>query len=183
MPFEGVKAGPPPPKEGATRPRPMPEKRVSGKQKAREEAANGIGQLLSFGLMVSGQLADAGAIGQHWPNIAHEAAAVAETDQKMARGLDYLLEVGPYGNLIIVCLPLVGQLLANHKVVKPEALAGAGVVHPEALEADVKAHMARQAMAAIQQQKAAEEELAELRMRMQMSDNGSAESQGERVPN
>lgn len=179
MPFEGVKAGPPPPRDAP--PRKAPEKRATGKQKAREEAANGIGQLISFGFMVSGQLADAGAVGMHWPNIAHEAAAVAETDQKMARGLDYLLEVGPYGNLIIVCLPLVGQLLANHKIVKPEALAGAGVVHPEALEADVKASMARQAAEAVRQQRAAEEELMRLQMEMMGSQNGSTTSEREHM--
>lgn len=170
MPFEGVKAGPPPPRSDT--PRRAPEKRATGRQKAREEAANGIGQILSFGFMVAGQLADAGAIGLHWPNIAHEAAAVAETDQRMAKGLDYLLEVGPYGNLIVVCLPLVGQLLANHKVVKPEALAGAGVVHPEALEADVKASMARQAAEAVRQQRQAEAELMALQQEMMASQNG-----------
>lgn len=173
MPFEGIKAGPPPPKEG-TRPKAVaPEKRFSAQAKAREEAANGVGQILAFGCMVAGQLADAGAVSLHWPNLAHEAAAIAETDKKMAKGLDYLLEVGPYGNLIVIALPFVGQLLANHKVVRAEALAGMGVVHPDALEADVKAQMARQAMAAIQQQKAAEEELRRMQAEMMAATNGS----------
>lgn len=175
MPFEGVKTGPPPPKEGSrVRSGPAPEKRASAKQKAREEAANGVGQILAFGCMVAGQLADAGAIGLHWPNVAHECAAIAENDPKMAKGLDYLLEVGPYGNLIVVALPLVGQILANHKIVKAEALTGAGVVHPEALEADVKAQMARQAMAAIQQQRQAEEELRQMQAEMAAAQNGHA---------
>jgi hypothetical protein len=177
MPFEGIKAGPPPPREG-TKPRAVaPEKRASAKQKAREEAANGVGQILAFGCMVAGQLADAGAIGLHWPNLAHEAAAVAETDEKMGKALDYLLEVGPYGNLIVVTLPLVGQFLANHKIVKAEALAGAGVVHPEALEADVKAEMARRAMAAIQQQREAEQELARMQAEMMAAQNGTQPQQ------
>jgi hypothetical protein len=178
MPFEGIKAGPPPPKDGPrVRSNPATAARSSAKQKAREEAANGVGQILAFGCMIAGQLADAGAIGLHWPAISHEAAAVAENDPKMAKGLDYLLEVGPYGNFIVVCLPLVGQILANHKIVKPEALAGVGVVHPEALEADVKASMARQAMAALQQQRAAEEELARMQAEMMASANGAGQSQ------
>lgn len=180
MPFEGIKAGPPPPREGTrARSGPAPEKRASVKQKAREEAANGVGQILAFGCMVAGQLADAGAIGLHWPNVAHEAAAIAETDEKMAKGLDYLLEVGPYGNLIVVVLPLVGQLLANHHIVKPEALAGAGVVHPEALEADVKAEMARRAMEAIRQQREAEAELRRMQAEMMAAQNGSEAPQNE----
>lgn len=181
MPFEGIKAGPPPRREGSqVRSGPAPEKRASAKQKAREEAANGVGQIIAFGCMVMGQLADAGAVGMHWPNMAHEAAAIAETDPKMAKGLDYLLEVGPYGNFIVICLPFVGQLLANHKIVKPESLAGMGVVHPEALEADVKAQMARQAMAALQAQRAAEEELRAMQEQMmaaQASPNGQGQSQ------
>jgi hypothetical protein len=162
MPFEGVKTAPPP-RVNATRPAPKaPEKRASPKAKAREEAANGIGQMIAFGAMVSGNLADAGAIGMHWPNMAHEAAQVAETDATMAGLLDKLLEVGPYGNLIIVSLPFVAQLLVNHKLVKPEAMAGAGVVHPDALEAEVKRDMALKAMEAMRQQQDAEAQMREM---------------------
>ena len=168
MPFEGIKGSPPPPKTS----RPAPERKASPKTKAREEAANGVGQLLAFGCMVTGNLADAGALGMHWPNVAHELAAVAESDERMAKGLDYLLEVGPYGNLIVVVLPLVAQVLANHKIVKAESLAGAGVVHPEALEAQVKTDMARQAAEAIRQQQAAEAEMRRLHAEM----NGFADS-------
>lgn len=170
MPFEGVRNAPPPVRNVN---RPAPEKRASGKQKVREEAANGIGQLLAFGCMVSGSLADAGAISMHWPNVAHEAALVAETDAKMASALDKLLEVGPYGNLIIATLPLVAQLLVNHKIVKPEAMAGAGVVHPDALEAQVKANMARKAMEAMREQAQAEAELRRVTEEMAAAQNGN----------
>lgn len=170
MPFEGVKVGPPPPKEGVRRP--APEKRVTGRQKAREEAANGIGQLIGFGFMVTGQLADAGAVGMHWPAIAHELASVAETDEKMGKALDYLLEVGPYGNLIVVALPFIGQLLVNHKIVKPEALAGANVVPPEALEASMHAQMAETKMHAIRVRQEAEEQLARMQAEMAAQTNG-----------
>lgn len=176
MPFEGVKNVPPPPKSNAGTQRQSggsPAKRQSAKHAAREEAANGVGQILSFGCMVAGQLADAGAIGLHWPAISHEAANIAESDEKMAKGLDYLLEVGPYGNLIVVLLPFIGQILVNHKIVRPEAMGGAGVVHPEALEAQVKAQMAQHAAEAVRAQRAAEAELLRLQAEAQ-SPNGSA---------
>lgn len=177
MAFAGVQAVPPPPRvrnpsAGTGTPKPR-----TTKTQAREEAANGIGQLLGFGFMVSGQHADAGAISRHWPAIAHEAAACAEHDQKMAKALDYLLEVGPYGNLIVVTLPLVAQLMVNHKMAKPEAMAGAGVVHPETLAADVKATLARQAAEAVRMQHEAEQELAQLQMQAQESANGQQPSQ------
>lgn len=172
MPFEGVKIAPPPSRSAA--PRPAPEKRTSGKLKLREEAANGIGQIIAFGSMASGNFADAGAIGMHWPGMAHEAAVIAESDAKMAGALDYLLQVGPYGKLITLSLPLVAQLLVNHGIVKPEQMAGAGVVHPDALAAQVRTDMARQAMEAIRAQQAAEAEMEELRQEMAASQNGQA---------
>ena len=177
MAFAGVQAVPPPPKRSASGSTTSAPKARTTKTQAREEAANGIGQLLGFGFMVAGQHADAGAIARHWPNIAHEAAACAEHDSKMAKALDYLLEVGPYGNLIVVSLPLVAQLMVNHKMAKPEAMAGAGVVHPETLAADVKATLARQAAEAVRQQREAEQELAQLQMQAQESANGSGTSQ------
>ena len=173
MPFEGVKAGPPPAKNTTPRPAAAP-KRASGKQNLREEAANGIGQMLAFGAMVSGNLADAGAIGMHWPDMAHEAAVIAETDSTMAGLLDKLLEVGPYGKLIILGLPLVAQVLVNHRLVKPEAMAGAGVVHPDALAAQVKADMARKAMQAMREQQQAEQELQRMTAEMQAAQNGAS---------
>jgi len=171
MPYEGVKSVPPP---ASARPIPKaPAPKASPKQKAREEAANGIGQIVAFGCMVSGNLADAGAVGMHWPNLAHEAAVIADTDSKMASGLDYLLEVGPYGNFIVACLPFVAQLLVNHKLVKAEALAGAGVVHPEALAAEVKRDMALKAMEAMRAQQQAEAQMREMAEQMAQSQNGN----------
>lgn len=182
MPYEGIQGTPPPIRNTSTQSGSGGSKRAgsgSRKMQAREEAANGIGQILSFGCMATGQMADAGAIGLHWPNIAHEAAQVAETDEKIAKALDYLLEVGPYGNLIVVTLPFVAQILVNHKILKAEQMAGANVVHPDSLEAQAKAHMARQAMQAIRQQRQAEEELRQMQAQMaadMAGNNGQAPS-------
>ena len=176
MPYEGVKAAAPPPAK-APRAARAPEPRASGKQKAREEAANGIGQILAFGCMVSGNLADAGAIGMHWPVIAHEAAVIADTDSKMATGLDYLLEVGPYGNFIVALLPFAAQLLVNHGLVKAEAMAGAGVVHPDALAAEVKRDMALKAMEAMRAQQEAEAQLREMAAQARAAANGHGDTE------
>lgn len=157
MPYEGVVGTPPPPK-GAARPK-APSKAPSGKVAAREEAANGIGQIIAFGAMATGNLADAGAIGMHWPGMSHEAAMIAETHKPTANLLDKLLEVGPFGNMIVLALPLVAQLLVNHKVLPAEAMAGAGAVPPAALEASVKADMAKAALQAMRAQAEAESEL------------------------
>jgi hypothetical protein len=170
MPYEGVKGAAPPPK--VPRAVKAPEPRASAKQKAREEAANGIGQIVAFGCMVSGNLADAGAIGMHWPGIAHEAAVIADTDAKMASALDYLLEVGPYGNFIVAVLPLAAQIIVNHGLVKPEAMAGAGVVHPDALAAEVKRDMALKAMEAMRAQQEAEAEMRRMAEEMRANANG-----------
>lgn len=172
MAFAGVQAAPPPPRTTARSTKTGNAPRVNPKHNAREEALNGVGQLLSFGLMLGGQHADAGAISRHWPNVAAEATNVADNDPKMAKALDYLLEVGPYGNLIVAALPLVAQLMVNHGMAKPESMAGAGVVHPETLAADVKATIARQAAEAVRAQREAEEELARLRMESEQSSNG-----------
>jgi hypothetical protein len=160
----------PPPKSAKTADRPQTTSRTttgpkktaqpSGKLSFREEAVNGIFQLGAFGLIVAGQPADAGALGKYGPGIAHEAASLAESNDGMAKAIDYITEAGPYAGLLTAAMPLVLQLLANHKVMKAEHLAGAGVVPPEALAAEVKADMARQQIQAQRAQAEAEQELA-----------------------
>ena len=133
---------------------------VKGKTAAREEAANGIFQLAGFGCIITRQYADAGAINLHGAPVAHELALLAEKNASIGKGLDYLMEAGPYAGLITALMPLVLQLMANHKVIRADMVSAAGVVPPEALTADVKAHMARQAHEALMAQKAAEAQLA-----------------------
>ena len=163
---------PPPAKSAKTADRPMrtskssmpkSEPRIaSGKQGAREEAVNGIFQLTAFGLVMAGQQADAGALAKHGGSIAHEAAKVAETSASLGSAIDYITEAGPYAGLITATMPLVLQLLANHKVMKAETLSGAGVVPPETLSAQVKADMARQQIQALRTQQEAEQEVSHL---------------------
>ena len=182
MPFEGVNAGPPPVRGGSTSsPRAAAPKRASGKQRVREEAAAGVFQIVGFGAMLAGWHADAGAIQVHGPGIAHGVASMAEGNPKIAAGLDKLAETGPYGEAIILIMPLALQLMANHGLVKPELVASAGVVHPDTLAADVKAQMATQAHEALLRQKAAEAELTRLHAEMSAATNGAGTPSSQRA--
>lgn len=139
-----------------TRVTPPPDPRIE----VRREGAEGFFQLLQFGCVLGGQLADAGAIGKYGPALVPELVNVAETVPMVAGILDWMGKTGPFARVIVLAMPFALQILVNHGVFKAEALAGAGVVHPEALEADVRATMARQAAEALRQQEEAEAELA-----------------------
>jgi hypothetical protein len=133
------------------------------KTSAREEAANGVFQLAGFGCVIAKQYADAGAIMEHGGTISHELAKLSEQNDGIAKGLDYLINAGPYAGLITAVMPLALQIMANHKMIKAEYVAGAGVVPPEALASRVQADMARQTQMALREQQKAEQELAALR--------------------
>jgi hypothetical protein len=150
-----------------------------GKTAAREEAANGLFQLAGFGCVVARQYADAGAINMHGAKIAHELAVLSEQSEPIAKGLDYIMEAGPYAGLIVAVMPLALQIMANHGLIKAELVAGGGVVPPQALESQVKAEMAKQASEALRAQEAAEEELALMAARME----AARVSQNEPEPN
>lgn len=140
---------------------------ASPKAKDREEAANGIFQLAGFGMIVTKNYADAGALGKYGPGIAHELAGLAEKNDGIAKILDYMGEAGPYAGLITAVMPLILQIMANHNMVKAEALAGAGVVAPAALSATVQADMARQTAEALKAQRDAEAEIRNIQADMQ----------------
>jgi|ERR1700744_1071464 len=139
----------------------------SGKHKDRIEAINGLMQIGQFGCLTFGRYADAGAIGMHGPNLANEIANLADSQPKVAQKVDLLLEVGPYAGLITAALPFVAQILVNAGVFKAEAFANAGVVHPDTLEAQMKAQLAEQALNAMRMQAEAEKALEEQRLMMQ----------------
>lgn len=109
----------------------------------RASGINGIGQIAQFAAQMTGQLHDAGAISMHVPNVAHEAAVVAEDNEKFGKSLDRLAELGPYAALFAAALPLACQLAVNHRLLKAENMApGSGVISPEQLTAEVRAQLA-----------------------------------------
>jgi hypothetical protein len=178
MPFEGVSPQPPPARSAKTQGRtttpvttPKAKKTPpapSGRIAERKEAVNGLLGLAAFGCLVTGNAADAGALGKHGDTVAGEIAKLAEGNSRIGEGLDKLLEAGPYAGLIAAILPLGFQLMANHGVVKAEYLSGAGVVDPATLAAEVKASQAKTQMEAVRAQNQANTELREMQAERDM---------------
>lgn len=122
---------------------------------ARRDGLLGLAQLGQGLCMVFGQYADAATIGTYFPPIAAELANVADGNDSIAKPIDFLIEVGPYGGLVAAVLPFALQVAANHGLVKAENLAGQGVVPPQVLESQMKAQVARMQADAMRQQREA----------------------------
>jgi len=135
------------PKTSAAR---MPAVTVSPRS-AREEGLNGLGQVASAILVMRGLYADAGAISLHMPAVSRETAALADTNEGIAKGIDYLISMGPYSALITAIMPLALQIAANHDRIDASKAAGLGVMPPAALEAKVKAEAEALTLAVLRQ--------------------------------
>jgi hypothetical protein len=125
---------------------------------------------------MTGQYADAATVGMHFPPVAKELANIAETNEAIAKPIDFLIEIGPYGALIEAAIPLVMQILANHRLIKAEAMIGSNIVPPEVLEAQMKAQVMRVQAQAMRDQQAAlaEAQAAQREMQeMMAAQNGS----------
>jgi hypothetical protein len=138
----------------------------------RQEALNGFLQIGQFIALAFGQFADAGAIGLHGEPMVNEAVKLAENDTRIASGLDTLMQVGPYAGFITATIPFLAQILVNHKLLKPEQMANAGVVTPETLESKMKTELMRKAMDAMMEQKRLETEMQEMEDAIRASMNG-----------
>lgn len=170
-----------PPRKTAGRiAKPTPVARSS--KELREEGLQGLGQGIQALLIMSRQYADAGAIRKHYPPFATEVANIADQYDSVAKFVDPLIQVGPFTALIAVGMPLILQLLANHKIVDASQMAGSGVVPPDVLTSQFKADLARmqtdalreeqEAMLEMQQTHAEYEKLARERS---LSDTASVE--------
>lgn len=127
----------------------------------REEGLNGLAQLGQLICVGTGQMADAAALGMHFPPLAKATADLADDYESVAKPIDFLIQLGPFTALIAAAAPLVLQLLANHKVLDANALASQGVVSPEVLESRMRAQIAQvQAQALRDQMQAQAEALA-----------------------
>jgi len=121
----------------------------------RTEGLNGLGQLGQGLCLMMGQYADAAAIGMHWGPVASELAKIADSNETIAKPIDFMIEIGPYGALLEAAIPFVLQILANHKLIKAEAMLGSNVVTPEVLDAQMKAQVMRTQAQAMRAQQAA----------------------------
>lgn len=153
MPIDTSLMSSAPPRNSRARATASPRKTVSD---ARLEAVNGIFQLAGFGCVMTGNYADAAAIGMHSEPISGEIVKLGAQNEQIGRGIDYLNQVGPYAGLISAVMPLVLQLLANHG--RLDATKVPGLSRPEVLEAKVKAQMAAQAAAEMRQAQQAQAE-------------------------
>lgn len=146
---------------------------LSAKAQERSTGLQGWAQIAAIGCMAKGWYADAGAIGIHGPVICDETARLADKDEKLAKGLDWLTMTGPYAALLGASLNFGLQLLVNHD--RMNAPAGMDGVQPkEALEAQVKAQVMKAQAEALRAQQEAERELAEAQAAMNSMQNGEA---------
>lgn len=163
-----VVTSPPPPltgNAGSVKAKPSPKQ--TGTTKRRTDGINGIWQLAGFGCMLTGQLADAGAISKFGSGITDELVKLGENDEKIGNILDQLGNMGPYGALITAVTPLAIQVLINHNRMKAlPAMAQLGVTPRATLEAEVRTAMATQEAEAMRLQREAEERLDVLKREM-----------------
>jgi hypothetical protein len=157
MPITGNSGAPParPAKASGAAAKPKTTSRTA----QRSEAIAGLGQIAQGALIATGQLADAGAVGIHFPGIAGEIARLADADAKVAAIIDPLLKVGPYTALLTAVLPLAMQIAVNHKRIPAGTM---GTVPGELLDSQIKTSMARQQLEVKRQQAEVERQLAEM---------------------
>jgi hypothetical protein len=124
---------------------------------------------------MTGNYADAAAIGIHAPNIGGEVVNLADQNETIAKGVDFLLEAGPYAGLIAATLPLVVQILANHRKVPADKIPG--VLPPEALEAKMRAEIAKEAARVTREAQDAIREAQQAEADLASSVNGRAASE------
>jgi hypothetical protein len=117
----------------------------SGGSKAKAKASTyeddvlGLVQLVAAPVFVLGTrndvfLADAAAINASAPDIARAVADLAEKNERVARVLEKLAEVGPYGALIAAVAPLAFQVATNHGLLPPGVV---GTVDPVEMAATI----------------------------------------------
>jgi hypothetical protein len=112
-----------------------------------------------------GQVADAGACAQHGENISNEVAALAETNEPIAKAVDFITGVGPYAALIAAVLPFGLQILLNHgRIPNAPILAQFGVVPPQLMQQRAALEAEAQ-QAAMMQQFAEQQEAAQRKQR------------------
>lgn len=112
-----------------------PEFSVSGHNTHDHYKKNVAGTLQIAGAMMFPVApADAAAVVMHSENISQSVADLAVSDSRIARILDRLLEIGPYGALISAVMPLAAQIMTNHGILKPGNF---GAVTPEECIAQV----------------------------------------------
>lgn len=131
-------------------------------QREREEAVQGVFQILGAVCVMTGQLADAAAFRIHGPNVSHETAALSSRYEKVGNVLDSLSQVGPFTAILTATIPLFVQLAANHKRISPEKAAAFGAKTPAHLDGMMRAELAREQLEYERAMKAEEAAMAQM---------------------
>lgn len=114
-----------------------PSRRAAGPDYA--GAIRGLGQVVAGGLALAQQPLDAWAFATYTPPIAQAMHDLALAQPAVAAVLDKVLAVGPYGAVIAAGLPLIVQLLHNHKMIPAAAAESLGAVNRDLLLAQLTA--------------------------------------------
>lgn len=132
----------PPPAKKATPVRPTAtDKAAAQLEKDRTEGLMVLVSVAQSGCVITGQLADAGAIAVHGKPVATEIARLAAHDERIARMCDTLIAITPYTALIAAVMPLALQVAVNHGMIKAEAVSSLGVVTAKTLEYEMRTAM------------------------------------------
>jgi len=138
-PYGRFKNGKPrkhPPKNTSSAPR---RSRAKTKGPSYTEAVHGMFQMVALPLTFVNP-ADAWTINQHAGNIAVALNDLAQERPEVAAMLDRMLKAGPYGALVAACVPMICQLLTNHKLLPPGIL---GTVPKEQIEEQLRQEAAQ----------------------------------------
>lgn len=138
----------------------------------RIDAVDGVFQFTQLGCVFFRQYADAGAIGLYGHGISVEVADLAASDERIAKAVDYLMEVGPYAGLITAVMPFVLQVMVNHKMLPAGKIQG--TLPPEVLQAKTEAEILTRSAQAMRE---AEEARQEAMLALQEAQDAASASQ------
>jgi hypothetical protein len=148
------------------------------KHRKRKEGLQSVQQAAGLALIAAKQPADAAAVGMHGDAIIDELVTLADSEESIAKALDYLTKTGPYSALVMATLPLMMQLAVNHGRMKPNAMMP-NVVSKETLDAQYRADMAKVEMAARKAEREAKDQLREMEDQIARQNGGF---QNDQVP-
>jgi hypothetical protein len=119
VPISPPKPKAPTRKAPAAKPGPPP-----SQNEARKNGLAGYAQIGQLLCGIRGAHADAETIRMYGPDMCGAIADMADEDENIARGIDFLCAGGPYTALLAAAVPMAFQFAANHNRIAPDAMPG-----------------------------------------------------------